>query len=193
MRAVLASLSFFLLCSCGASNSGTSGTAGAGGDVTSSGANGGSASTGGSGSVGGAASVGGASVGGGCNVGGSNVGGSNVGGGSAGGGIEACSDIGATECFSNYDCPNASDRCENQGTLKLPVACCVPGPRGNAGVGQACNGENDCKSSLCLDLGECHGVCTDICTNANECTATLPDCINLAFSGTDDKFCFPAE
>lgn len=102
----------------------------------------------------------------------------------------ACSDIGAFDCFSSYDCTDASTRCENAGTVNLPVACCVPGARGTGMLGDVCAGENDCKSSLCIDTGQSM-ICSDICANAGACIAALSKCSTIAFSGSTDKFCIP--
>jgi hypothetical protein len=102
--------------------------------------------------------------------------------------VMACSEIPAADCFSNFDCPAAADRCENRGTADLQVPCCVPGPRGAGKLGEACTGENDCKSALCLGKGTTN-LCTDTCTKATDCPASLPKCITIAFSGSSDKFC----
>lgn len=140
------------------------------------GGNGGEAPNGG---AGGAVSDGG---GGGCPEGGAPEG--------MGGAIEACSDIGAADCFTNYDCAD-DQRCENQGTADFAVPCCVTGDRGTAGVGAPCLGENDCASSLCVEGGVCGGICSDRCDSPDECPAELSQCIPIAFSGSDDKFCLP--
>lgn len=110
--------------------------------------------------------------------------------GTGGGAIEECSEIGAEDCFSNYDCPG-EQRCQNEGTVDFAVPCCVPGARGDGPLGAACVGELDCASSLCIEGGRCGGICTDRCNSPDECPAELPQCITIAFSGTDDKFCAP--
>lgn len=102
--------------------------------------------------------------------------------------VMACSEIPAMDCFSSYDCPAAADRCENRGTADLQVPCCVPGSRGAGKLGEACTGENDCKSALCLGKGTTN-LCTDRCMTAADCPASLPKCITIAFSGSNDKFC----
>jgi hypothetical protein len=114
--------------------------------------------------------------------------------GGAGGGAPApvmsCSEIPAADCFSSFDCPDAADRCENRGTPDLQVPCCVKGPRGTGKLGETCVGENDCVSALCLGAGSTY-LCTDRCKSAAECPASLPKCITIAFSGSNDKFCTP--
>jgi hypothetical protein len=114
--------------------------------------------------------------------------------GGAGGGapdpVMSCSEIPAADCFSSFDCPDAADRCENRGTADLQVPCCVKGPRGTGKLGEACVGENDCVSALCLGAGSTY-LCTDRCKSAAECPASLPKCITIAFSGSNDKFCTP--
>jgi hypothetical protein len=105
-------------------------------------------------------------------------------------GATSCDAIEAVGCFSNYDCA-AAERCENVGTLDLPVACCVPGARGTGQLGDPCASERDCASSLCIDVGVCGGTCTDVCTSEGECPAELPQCIPIAFSGSDASFCLP--
>jgi hypothetical protein len=145
----------------------------------------------GSGGAGGAASggAGGASTG----VGGTGVGGGGASTGAGGSGgsapIAACKDVGATACFSNDDCP-AADRCQNRGTAAAPVPCCVLGPRGAGQVGAPCGGENDCASALCIET-DAKSLCTTKCASAKECPATLPKCIPIAFSGSNDTFCTP--
>jgi hypothetical protein len=104
--------------------------------------------------------------------------------------VMACSEIGAKDCFSSFDCPDAQDRCENRGTADLAVPCCVKGARGPGKLGDPCVGENDCASALCVgDAPNYH--CTDRCQSAAECPASLPKCITIAFSGSNDKFCTP--
>jgi hypothetical protein len=109
----------------------------------------------------------------------------------AGGAAEDCAAIGAKTCFSSYEC-GSSERCENVGTSDAPVPCCVPGPRGDGKAGAPCAGEFQCASSLCIEgIGDCFGSCTDRCTKDEECPKTMPNCIVIGFSGTDDKFCSP--
>lgn len=110
----------------------------------------------------------------------------------SGGPITACADIGATECFSNYDCPSMGDRCENKGTPNDQVPCCVPGVRGAGVAGAPCTSENDCKSSLCFELSSSN-VCSDVCTSSGECPKPpfAGGCGPIAFSGSNDEFCLP--
>ena len=172
MRSALACLGLCLLLGCGDSG----GTTGAGGSGSTSGTGGAtSASTGGAG-------TGGATTSGGCPDGGAP--------GGTGGGVLACADIGATDCFSSYDCA-ASERCENVGTSDLPTPCCTTGPRGTGALGEGCVGESDCATSLCIEGGTCGYTCSDTCMSNADCPTDLPNCIVIAFSGTDDKFCTP--
>lgn len=113
------------------------------------------------------------------------------GGGGAGGPYASCAEAGATDCFSNYDCPDASTRCENVGTASEQVPCCVPGARGTGELGATCTNENDCKSSLCIEIDPQTSVCTDACTNEDICAAPLPECTYIFGSGSDDDFCMP--
>lgn len=105
--------------------------------------------------------------------------------------VTDCSEVGATSCFSSYEC--ASDaRCENVGTSDSPVPCCMPGPRGEGKAGAPCAGEFQCASSLCIEgIGPCFGSCTDRCASNDECPSSMPNCVLIGFSGTDDKFCSP--
>jgi hypothetical protein len=146
---------------------------------TSTGAGGGTTSGSGGSTV---AGTGGSTTTGGCPEGGAPQG--------TGGGVAACADIGASDCFSNYDCA-ATERCENVGTSDLPTACCVTGERGAGALGDGCVAENDCSSSLCIEGGTCGFTCSDKCTSDDDCPADLPSCIVIAFSGTSDKFCTP--
>lgn len=113
------------------------------------------------------------------------------GGGGAGGPYASCAEAGATDCFSNYDCPDASTRCENVGTVSEQVPCCVPGARGTGELGAPCTSEHDCKSSLCVELDGGVSLCSDTCTSENECIAEMPECYPVAFSGSDLDFCLP--
>jgi hypothetical protein len=116
-----------------------------------------------------------------------------TGGGGAGGmpaPIKNCNEIGATACFSSFDCAADTDRCQNRGTADLAVPCCVKGARGTGKVGEACVGENDCKSALCIQ-GDTGTLCSDKCISDSECPASLPKCIAIAFSGSADMFCTP--
>lgn len=110
---------------------------------------------------------------------------------SSGGPIRDCADIGAMECFSSYDCPDLATRCENQGTPDFAVPCCVPGQRGSGLAGDPCTGENDCKSSLCFEIGS-GSVCTDVCMGDGDCPKPPFDgCGPIQFSGSNDEFCLP--
>ena len=101
--------------------------------------------------------------------------------------ITACSEIGADECFSNYDCLDANDRCEDVGEEVGFVVCCVPGARGAGVAGDACTQEHDCASSICID-----NLCSDTCTDVNDCPTSMQSCTPIAFSGDLNDWCFPA-
>jgi hypothetical protein len=117
-------------------------------------------------------------------------GGCPEGGAPPGQGAMSCGELGAVDCFTNYDCA-AAERCQNVGTADLPVACCVPGERGAGVLGDPCASEADCKSSLCIEVGVCGGTCTDECTDPSVCPPEMPQCIPIAFSGSDMMFCTP--
>ena len=61
-------------------------------------------------------------------------------------------------------------------------ASCVVGPRGMGVAGAPCTGEDDCKSSLCVDDSSGGTPCSDVCQTATQCPATLPRCV--AIEGT---------
>jgi hypothetical protein len=113
------------------------------------------------------------------------------GGGGAGGPFASCAEAGAPDCFSNYDCADASTRCENVGTADAQVACCVPGARGTGELGATCTGENDCKSSLCIEIDADTSVCTDACDDTAPCSAPLPECSYIFGSNSELDFCLP--
>ncbi|MCA9564020.1 MAG: hypothetical protein KC561_11050 [Myxococcales bacterium] len=99
--------------------------------------------------------------------------------------IQSCDEISATDCFSNYDC-DAEEVCNNQGSEVFPVACCVPGTRGDGEAGDNCQVENDCETAVCIE-----GVCSDTCESVENCPENMPTCAPIAFSGSDDDWCFP--
>jgi hypothetical protein len=106
-------------------------------------------------------------------------------------GANACSELGATDCFTNEDCA-ADERCENVGSADVIVPCCQAGARGEGPLGAPCSGENACASSLCIvdDPAAC-GICTGPCASPADCPAELPQCIPIAFSGSDATYCLP--
>jgi hypothetical protein len=110
---------------------------------------------------------------------------------SSGGPVTMCSEIGAADCFSNYDCALSSDRCENVGTADVPVACCVPGPRGTGMGGDPCQSEDDCASGVCLVDTPSPGtnLCSQLCSSDADCPADLPSCVTLV-AGANGSFCF---
>ncbi|QDG52211.1 hypothetical protein FIV42_16125 [Persicimonas caeni] len=106
--------------------------------------------------------------------------------------VASCEEIGASTCFSNFDCVDAR-RCENVGTDTDPVACCVIGERGTKAAGESCDpetGETECASSLCIE-GDTQALCSTQCESVDDCPEGMKDCKSIAFSGTPDKFCFP--
>ncbi len=104
--------------------------------------------------------------------------------------LSACSDIGALACFSNLDCPDQSTRCENVGTETDPVACCVTGVRGTGQAGDDCDSENDCASAVCIEHDTVR-VCSTTCNSEQDCPDGMKNCIFIAFSNSDDKWCLP--
>lgn len=101
--------------------------------------------------------------------------------------VSSCSELSTTDCFSNLDCP-AERRCQNAGTELDPVPCCVPGARGTGAAGTACTLELDCESAVCIE-----GLCSKTCTQDEDCPAGMKSCIPIAFSGSDDNWCFPVK
>jgi hypothetical protein len=75
--------------------------------------------------------------------------------------------------------------------VDLPVACCVPGARGDGALGDPCTSENDCASALCIELDGGTSLCTEQCADESTCITALPECYAIAFSGSDDTFCLP--
>lgn len=101
--------------------------------------------------------------------------------------VGSCSELSTTDCFSNLDCP-AEQRCQNAGTELDPVPCCVPGARGTGAAGTSCTLELDCESAVCIE-----GLCSKTCTKDEDCPAGMKSCIPIAFSGSDDNWCFPVK
>lgn len=85
------------------------------------------------------------------------------------------------DCVFNYDCQLAL-RCEcDQG-----VCTCEPGARGTGQNGiTACDGGEDCASSLCVEGPGDSGVhyCSDECVSNADCTGQLPKCEAISFIG----------
>jgi hypothetical protein len=110
--------------------------------------------------------------------------------------VESCDELGANTCFANTDCAENA-RCQNVGPDDLPVACCVPGARGTLAVGEPCNtetGELECASALCVTINDSmQGVCSGACADESECPESAPQCIPIAFSGSELNWCFPAD
>ncbi|MCA9521113.1 MAG: hypothetical protein KC609_09075 [Myxococcales bacterium] len=98
----------------------------------------------------------------------------------------SCAEIGSTDCFSNYDCGDSSTRCEELTSSEESPICCVKGERGVGVAGTACTLAADCQSSICID-----NLCSDICGSVADCPPKMQLCMAIAFSGSDDKWCFP--
>ncbi len=95
---------------------------------------------------------------------------------------------GGEGCFSNNECP-ADQRCANVGTEEEPVTCCVVGARGQLPAGSDCSdgaGERTCASAICID-----GLCSTTCGAPEDCPVGMRACMPIAFSGSDDSWCFP--
>jgi hypothetical protein len=104
--------------------------------------------------------------------------------------VSSCDELGAIPCFANAECDDV-ERCENAGTELDPVACCVPGPRGTGQAGSLCDSENDCESGVCIaESGD--GMCSKTCETEADCPDGMKDCTYIAFSGSDDDWCFPS-
>ncbi len=102
-----------------------------------------------------------------------------------------CAEITADACFANLDCPD-DRRCANVGTELDPVACCIPGERGDRGAGEPCgaDGEANCESAVCIDEGDV-ARCSGTCDDAADCPAGLRLCAPIAFSGSEASWCLP--
>lgn len=105
--------------------------------------------------------------------------------------ITACSDIGASDCFSNLDCASPQTRCEAVGATGAKLPCCVPGDPGTAGGGDPCAGENDCATALCIQTGGA-SICSSACTSAQDCPPLLPKCEEINPLLGKGSFCFPS-
>lgn len=98
----------------------------------------------------------------------------------------------ANDCFSNFEC--AEDRiCRNIGSADLETPCCVPGPRGTLPAGSPCEpavGETTCASSVCIE-GDSGAFCSTTCQQAADCPAGMQVCQFIAFSTSEEMWCFP--
>jgi hypothetical protein len=128
--------------------------------------------------------------GGGAGTGGAGTGGTGTGGAGGSTPVQACSDIGAPDCFSNLDCP-AADRCENKGSPDLAVPCCVPGARGTGALDAPCQVDNDCATSLCVETSAGFR-CSGECTTDGDCPASMPACTSIPAILGQGSFCLPA-
>ncbi|MFT3775212.1 MAG: hypothetical protein QM820_58435 [Minicystis sp.] len=162
--------STFALAACGSSSSGTGGNGGSPSSSSSSG-NGGSPSSSSAGGGGDSPSTSSSS----------GTGGSMP--------ITSCSEINASGCFSNVDCPEA-DRCENKGTSDLPTPCCVPGQRGTGKLDDPCTVDNDCETSLCVETINGYR-CSGACAGDSDCPADMPSCFNVPAILGSGSFCLP--
>ena len=89
----------------------------------------------------------------------------------------ACDEAGYSECFSNDDC-QASERCQNMSANDVEVPCCITGARGTKGAGEACTGENECETSLCISYNDGPQLCSKPCDgSASDCPAAASDCV----------------
>lgn len=106
--------------------------------------------------------------------------------------VAACSEINARDCFANMDCPE-QQRCQNMGRADLSVPCCVDGQRGQDPVGHECSmqdGELTCASGLCID-GLAGTLCSGTCDDVNDCPDNMQLCQFIAYSNSDEQWCFP--
>lgn len=107
-------------------------------------------------------------------------------------GVTDCSEIGAISCFSNLDCAEAN-RCQNVGTELDPVPCCIAGQRGTVEPGQDCDegeGETQCDTAICI-TNSSGSRCSTTCQGPNDCPQGMQSCTFIAFSESDDMWCFP--
>ena len=100
--------------------------------------------------------------------------------------------ISETTCFSNQDC-ELSQRCENIGSDENPDVRCVSGERGTLAAGENCDpglGELQCASSICIDASA-ESFCSETCTGDETCPEGMQRCIYIAYSDSNDMWCFP--
>lgn len=92
-------------------------------------------------------------------------------------------------CFSSDDCgPGFTCRSEDSSGTQV---WCVPGARGDGGVGAACSLEGDCLSALCVTGGSAsQSVCSALCDTAADCAPAVPRCTYIGF-GVDRAICQP--
>ncbi|MFZ5438458.1 MAG: hypothetical protein ACOZQL_00550 [Myxococcota bacterium] len=91
-------------------------------------------------------------------------------------------------CFSSDDC-GPTFTCHSEDDTGLHVYC-VPGARGDGGVGAPCVGEADCESALCTDSSSAGKRCSALCDVAAECPTSLPRCTYIGF-GIERSICAP--
>lgn len=106
--------------------------------------------------------------------------------------VAACSEINATDCFANMDCPE-QQRCQNMGSAELAVPCCVDGTRGQDPVGHSCSmtdGELTCASGLCIE-GSAGTLCSGTCSDVSDCPDNMQLCQYIAYSNNNEQWCFP--
>ncbi len=90
-------------------------------------------------------------------------------------------------CFSSDDCA-PSFYCHSENASGADVYC-VPGARGDGGLGTPCTGEADCSSALCIEHTS-GDRCTVLCENMSECGNGFPKCLYVGF-GVDRSICAP--
>lgn len=88
--------------------------------------------------------------------------------------VQACSEVGAADCFGNSDCMD-NERCENIGG-DVEVACCVPGPRGCKAAGEECESEFDCDEGVCIARADEPARCSMRCMGDEDCPEAVPSC-----------------
>lgn len=104
--------------------------------------------------------------------------------------VESCDEITAIEsvdCFSNADCSEPDQRCENVGGDEFYVPCCVPGERGTRPAGASCaeeDGDLRCASGLCIERNEGEKLCSQFCETNEDCPEAVPNCEAIPFLGS---------
>lgn len=104
----------------------------------------------------------------------------------------SCAEIPADACFANPDCP-ADRLCRSVGASVGEVVCCVVGPRGEVAAGEPCDveqGETQCASAICIEVNGT-ALCSKTCTSPADCPASMQRCMFIAFSESNDMWCFP--
>lgn len=94
----------------------------------------------------------------------------------------------------------AGEKCELNRSCQMGLRCecteedgcaCQPGERGTGRNGvDSCTAQEDCASSLCVELTNDTGLCSDECDDDNDCEPGLPRC--LPVFGLSFNICSPA-